>query len=274
MNTKRYFLKTISTLAFGTAMTFSTLAPLESLAEETKPREARPKILVDIHFQKVPKDMLNDSFHNNNDGGLWVSIYDNVTEFYSDNFDLQIDFKRNKKIDKTKLTKNHIAIEYTFKAKLYNTPNWDLVYELGGEKLVDELKSDIKDHIKEKAIEYKKAEIEILEKFNYNMRNDYMHKGFGSKHNHIARIFPSIVPYNPENEEELINGVSTYVCHEIGHTLGLNHTSEPITRYLFEYNYKPNNFMNLIIENQHALDFDISINPEQVKQIKQYLKRK
>jgi hypothetical protein len=195
-------------------------------------------------------------------------VYNKVRDFYSNDFDIKIDLREEQEVNERKLDRNHVAVEYTTMDEMLNNPR-DVLYAFGGQEFMDGLEAEIKRAQKAEGWDYKTAEAEIFSTLKEGMNKTFSGEGgFGSKISHRAWILPSKTYDRARNDEELVNAYAFSVAHEIGHVLSLEH---PIGSGFFS-EYGQHNFMNPTGELKDIFSFNFDIHPDQVRQIKQYLR--
>ena len=247
--------------SFGLIVSSIALSPVEVLAHEGR-------IVLGGYVHKIVGDTLSDSFHNNADHGLWVPIYNKVKDFYSKELEVEVILNKESEVNKEWLNRSNISVEYTTLDNILKSPR-EVLYSFGGKELIDELEVEIKRAQKEKNLDYKTAEAEILTTIREGVRREIGSEGgVGSKIAHRAWVFPSKTFDVVNNNEELVNAYAHSICHEVGHALSLEH---PKGKGIY-FEYGQINFMNPIHTLKNVFSFNFDIHPNQVRQINDYLK--
>lgn len=256
---RRQFL--FSALALGAWQ----LCPLKTLASEEIPR-----VTLDVHVSDIPGDRLSQDFHG--DHLLWDDILNRVKKFYASTVEIDARKRKWHEFDRTALARDHIGVKYlTPEDYFLKTPPWDLIFERGGQPHVDEIKEAMKSY----QVEGGDAESALLKRYGTTLyeKMGTSIDGLANKDSHIVAIFPHIM--RNFSTSELTTGVAARLCHEIGHSLGLQHANN-ITVSPFgvvqNYSYRPNNFMNQANDDRIDATFDISIDDAQKRSIQQFLR--
>jgi hypothetical protein len=231
--------------------------PLEVIAKAV---DTRPIVNIQAYIERIPGDRISDSFYSNEDGGMFNGLMEEITNFFEPHINIQYNLLGDDQPTTSELSNRNIAFHLGSIENLCEN-TLDLLPQIIEEGITK--KDLILKLMTEAKMDYESAEKALNRVFlDYAKKSEIY--GYGNSGVHKAMVFNKPV-FNDSRlyDSEVISLYAFTAFHEIGHTLGLEHSNNK--------GYKLSNFMNSGNTFDDVKRGHVTIHPEQVQQMYQFL---